>query len=799
MDSSVIPTTPLMQQYGKVKEAYPDTLVLFQVGDFYELFYDDARLASQCLAIALTARGKNNGDPIPLCGVPVHARDFYVAKLVRNGFRVAICDQLEPAVPGKVVARGVTSVLTPGTLVQEQLLDTKSASYLAVIVAVQRQMALVSCELLTGTVAATIFFSDDYKTLEVELARFLPDEVLIADDAAGHDLAAVVKKYGYYTHCYSAQTEDKNSLEFFLKQHTPEAQDKITNSGALVGALQLLVAYLQKNQHAVVDHLRPCILYASSDFLMLDATTQRNLELVHNSYDGTRSNTLVELLDQAATAMGSRMIKKWLLRPLLDKKIIEQRYDVIDFFSQDLALSKKLEELLKQSGDVERVMGRIALNRASIHDYHHLARALMILPIIKQILGQASPVLLQTIRNNLGDFFLLADLLQAALSDDVQQEWLIKPGFNQQLDEIRSLITNDASLVAELERREQAATGISSLKVRYNTVQGYYIEITKPNLSLVPAHYIRLQTLVSKERFTTPELKQLESRIMTARADAQELEKKLFESLKQEVRTYNHALRKMAQALAYLDALFGLWRVAHHHAYVRPRLTQDGALKIERGRHPIVERLQQNHFIPNSVEFTAGSRLWIITGPNMGGKSTFLRQIALICIMAQLGSFVPATSATLALCDRIFTRIGASDNVSGGKSTFLVEMEETAQICAQATQKSLIILDEVGRGTSTFDGMVIAQAVLEHIAATIQARCLFATHYHELTALAAPGSGIVTYCAESVRQEHGISFTYRIKPGVADGSFGIDVAKLAGLPPSIIARAQELLQQYKKS
>ena len=793
--------TPLMQQYFTIKERYSDALVLFQVGDFYELFYEDARRAAACLAITLTSRGKSQGEPIPLCGVPVHARDHYVAKLVRAGFCVALCDQLEPAVPGKVVARGVTQLFTPGTLVESGLLDAKNASHIVAIFSESDKTALVACELLTGSIWFTDFFDNNQRTLELELSRFVPDELLVSGDINGKKLSSWAKKNGYYTVVASMDPEIERVVDCWLSAYASNLlMQQLLRSEAAHTALKMLFSYLKYTQQLVVEQLQQISWYQSEDYLIIDPASQRNLELVSNLQDGSSKNTLFELLDGAQTSMGSRLIKKWILRPLLQSAVIEHRLELLTFFCENLAVSKSLQQLIKLVGDVERVVGRVALNRAHHRDYQQLLQALRLLPEIRTLIESCQTPLCKSMVALLVDLSELCSFLHIALEEESDRGFLIRDGFNESLDQMRALIADDASVICKLEQREQAATGISSLKIRYNQIQGYYIEITKANFDLVPADYIRLQTLVGKERFTTPELKQLELRINTARAEVSELEAKLYAQVKDEVRRHLSDLRKISQGLAELDALLGLWKVGYERGYVRPSFSYDNQIKIEAGRHPVIEEAQVGiRFVPNDLLLNKDNAIVIITGPNMGGKSTFLRQAALISIMAQCGSFVPAAKAELSIRDRIFTRIGASDNVAGGKSTFLVEMEETARICQQATQRSLVILDEVGRGTSTFDGLVIAQAVLEYIAHDVQALSLFATHYHELTELAHQEPRIKNYRAQIVRDCDEIIFTYKIEPGVAQGSFGIDAAKIAGLPGKIIERAQSLLSRYVDS
>jgi len=795
--------TPLMQQYFEIKSIYPDALLLFQVGDFYELFFEDAKKVSAFLGIVLTKRGTHKGDPIPLCGVPLHAIDHYITKLVKGGFKLAICDQLEEAQAGKVVRRGVTKVLTPGTLTDSNLLDEKSASYLFSFFPTQDRWGLLFGELLTAQLFATVLPKKSEKLLESELVRFFPDEILLPHDKLGKSFQSIFKKMGYFTTLQdldiSNHEHTKEIDTWMAKQFNQKTRDILSRQNSLLYSLYNFYNYLSKNQFGALEHFRALHFYQPDDFLLLDPATQRNLELLKNNQDGSRKYSLFSLMDKAATCMGSRMVKKWICRPLIKKETIEQRLDVVQKLVDDISLSQKIREFLVQIGDIERIIGRIALSRATFSDYIHLTRALEIIPEVKQLLNNYKDIiLLRVIISYMGEFTKIYQLLLHALNNDPSKDWVIKTGFNQKLDELRELVFNSSTKILELEQQEKEKTGINSLKIAYNKIHGYYVEVTKANLHLVPDYYIRQQTLVNRERFIFAELKELQQEIVDANTQIEQVEKDLFQGIKNDVYQYTSELRKLAHALAHLDALLSLSHIAYDYDYTRPEFNKKSEIYVTQGRHPVVEIAEDSNFIPNDTVLHDKHSLLIITGPNMGGKSTYLRQVALISIMAQCGSFVPAKSANLALLDRVFTRIGSGDNLAGGKSTFLVEMEETALICKQATNKSLVILDEVGRGTSTFDGFAIAQAVVEHIYTQIGAKCLFATHYHELTALKDKFPGIDSYYASSKKTAGGILFLYKIVQGVADGSFGIEVAKLADLPKSLIERAAIVLQGLEK-
>ncbi|HSC25506.1 MAG TPA: DNA mismatch repair protein MutS [Candidatus Babeliales bacterium] len=793
--------TPLMQQYHDIKVDYVDTLLFFQVGDFYELFFDDAKNAAAFLGIVLTSRGKNKNEPIPLCGVPVHAIDHYLLKLVKGGFKVALCDQLEDPKPGTLVKRGVKQVLTPGTLTDSQLLNERSASYIFSFYPAGNTWGLIFSELLTAQIFITTVPAGSEKLLESELIRFFPDEILLPSSLRTQEFQTYFKRLGYFTTIVHANDEkmfESDGYDWLKKQFTQTVCAQLEQNESMRQALFYFYAYMSKNQRSSLDQFTSLSFYKSDDFLIMDMATQRNLELVKNIHDGSTKNTLFSVMDKAKTAMGSRMIKKWILRPLVKREAIIQRQKAITLFYGDIALVNILEQLLTSVGDCERIVGRIALQRASLMDYSGLLQMLKAIPHFRNSIQHYKPnvFLLRVIDDHLGDFQSLSDLLHAALHDEPSVELIIKEGFDKQLDHMRKLINNSSEQIIALEIAEQKATGIQSLKIRYNAIQGYYIEVTNTHLAAIPERYRRLQTLVGRERFIIPELQSLQYSIESARKDITQYEQKLFDGIKSKIGLQISALRKSAHAIANIDALLSLARLAYDNGYVCPQLNEQKDVIIIKGRHPVVEQVLSHTFIPNDTTLTNDQSLWIITGPNMGGKSTYLRQVALLSVMAHIGSFLPAKSANIALLDRIFTRIGASDNMAEGKSTFLVEMEETAIICTQATEKSLVILDEVGRGTSTFDGLAIAQAVVEYIFNEIGARCLFATHYHELTYLPQTHPGIVVYQTASKKNNDGILFLYTIIQGIADGSFGIEVAKLADLPTTIIKRSSILVDSF---
>ena len=789
--------TPLMQQFFEVKKQYPTYLLLFQVGDFYELFFEDAEKASECLGITLTTRGKHLDESIPLCGVPVHAVQFYLTKLIKAGFSVALCDQLEEATPGKIVARGVTQVYTPGMLTDSALLDDKKSAYLASYYSTTcEERAVIFCEILTGSIYIPFLSHNDIYLLEAELSRFSPEEILISNTLKREEKKQFQKK-GFKTRCIE---EDSEEYEYSLLwvQQLKENKRVHDFTVSLQNTLRILYAFLKKNHPSALPVLQQFHCYKPRDFLILDAPTMRHLEIVENLKDGSLQNTLFFLIDQAKTPMGSRTLKKWLMRPLLSIQSITMRLDAVQFLIAHHKETELLRSLLKKVGDFERIVGRVALNKASHKDYISLKN---VLNLLKQLIGcfdkAVCPFIIKKIWGACVHFESLQLLLNEAINDNLAINYIIKDGFDEQLDALRKLVVHSEHVFRELETKEQQNTGISSLKIKNNTIHGYYIEITKANIELVPERYKRYQTLVGKERFITSELKELEEKLIDAQKTISLREQSVYEHIKKAVFNYVSRLRQCAQGLSYLDALGAFALVAQHNGYVRPEFNDQQEIRIHAGRHPVVEQQDRHHFIANDTCLDNAHSTWIITGPNMGGKSTYLRQVAHIALLAHCGSFVPAEKASLSILDRIFTRIGASDNVAEGKSTFLVEMEETATICKKATQKSLVILDEIGRGTSTFDGLAIAQAVVEYLHTIIGARCLFATHYHELTSLSDTIAGIVNYYAASKNTAQGIVLLHKIKPGIADGSFGIEVAKCVQLPASIITRAITISQELR--
>lgn len=813
--------SPLIEQYLTIKKQYPDCLLLFQVGDFYELFFEDAQRTSAFLALTLTKRGKNKGEDIPLCGIPVHTLHHYLTKLIKGGFSVALCQQTSKPIPGSMVERAVTQVFTPGMLTDETMLDEKSASYLLTIYPQAQAWGIIFTELLTANLFATIVPAD-HRMLDTELTRFLPDEVILPQESMGNSLRNYIAGQGYFARTipYTAQpknTEDEllvDEARLWQEEHLVQNDlEKISQKPALGHSLTMLYSYLRHHQAAALTQSCTFHFYEPEEFLLLDKVTQKNLEIIKNSDEKEDKHTLFGVLDNAVTPMGSRTIKKWLLRPLLNRNQIEARLQVVEHFSQHYALLLELRAHLAKIGDFERIVGRIALGRAQLQDYRQLKTALSALIPTKKIIEQLGTPLadqhktgLLQLYKQLGNFEALLNKLQRSITDDQRQEWIIKSGFDGQLDYFRHLVTHGQEALCALEQDEITRTGISSLKIGHTHQSGYYIEVTHTHSHRIPHDYLFQQKLVNRSRYITQKLKELEGSLATAAEQQEQRQQLLYEEVTREIARHVPSLRQTSQALCILDALGSFAQTAREEQYIRPtfileknsnKYCQKADLTITQGRHPVVERFTDTPFVPNDTFFTADQQLLMITGPNMGGKSTYLRQVALMVIMAQAGSFVPAATAQLPLIDRIFTRIGSGDNVAQGKSTFLVEMEETAAICTQATERSLVILDEVGRGTSTNDGLALAHAIVEYILMRCKSYALFATHYHELTLLSQEYPTIANYHLTCQQKDQELIFLHHVQKGAATASFGLDVARQAGVPLPIIYRAQELLVHYE--
>lgn len=798
--------TPMIEQYLQIKAQVPDAFLFFRLGDFYEMFFDDATKAVEELEITLTARESGKGK-VPMCGVPFHSAQSYIERLIERGYKVAICEQVEdPSVAKGIVRREIVQIITPGTVMDEQMLTPGENNFLVSIGKVEGRYGLAAVDLSTGEVHLTELSDSPMRVLD-ELRSYQPKEV-VCDPAyvAEHELVAALQKQKglLLTPCSLASLDQAQLTESLHKQFPQYSEVCTTHS--LQHALAVLYAYLTQTQKRFLAHLSRLHHYQADQHMVLDESAKRNLELFQTMETGKKHGSLLWLLDQTATAMGGRLLKRWMDKPLLNTKSIEQRQQVVEAFLADLLFLDELKVELKQVYDLERLAARIAYGSANARDLYALKSSLEMIPAIKQrLLAHESPVVNQ-LAHTLDACEDLCVRIDQAIVDDppvsIKEGGLIREKYDEQLDQYKVVQTKGKDWLAELLQKERAETGIKSLKIGYNRVFGYYIEVTKSNLRHLPENrYIRKQTLANAERFITPELKEQEQLITEAAERSVEREFQLFTELREQVAAEVLRLQQLAEQVARIDALFAFAVVANKYQYTKPTVSGGQALVITEGRHPVVEAvLREGVYTANDVHLAEQDRqILLITGPNMAGKSTYMRQVALITILAQLGSFVPATEAHIPVVDRIFTRIGAADDLVGGRSTFMVEMTETCYALQEATRQSLILLDEVGRGTSTYDGMALAQAIIEYIHQSVGAKTLFSTHYHELIQLAEELPGLVNIHAECVEKDGKVEFLHRMLPGGADQSYGIHVAELAGLPAQVVQRAKQLLQSLEQS
>ncbi len=808
--------TPMMQQYQRIKrEIPPDALLLFRLGDFYEMFFDDAKVTAQLLNLTLTQR---NG--IPMCGIPHHAAEGYIGRIIRAGRKVAICDQLEEAGESKgIIKRDVTQILSPGTVMADRYLAAHQNNFIAAIYPTSTSSAseetsygLALLDITTGDFRLTEL--PDTKALVAELKRVGPAELMAPEDSAkwwNSKLAG----YGLKLSPYEPWPFEYETAYFTLRDHfKTQSLDGFgcQEMKAAICAAGGMFHYLQQQLRRQLNHVHSIHVYHPGSFMLLDVHTQRNLELLEPQHLTDRTATLVWALDRTVTAMGARMLRDWISHPLRSTPLIHARNEVVAELSADGAPLMELREKLREVKDLERLVSRLSTNAGNARDLIGLKLSLLLLPAIHQITFSLKSALAIEQHTHIQEFPKLSHLIQQAIVDDpplaLKEGGLIKSGFDPYLDELHAAMHSGKAWIAQLQQQEIERTGIKSLKIRFNSVFGYFIEVTKSNLAQVPAHYIRKQTVATGERFVTPELKEMENKILGAEERSVKLEYELFQKVREVTVQHSAAIQSTARAIGTLDVLATFAEVARHHHYVCPVIDDKNILEIVDGRHPVLEQVMQtdpNHmgkggFIPNDTRLDLEqSQVILITGPNMAGKSTYIRQVALIVLMAQMGSFVPAKSAHIGLVDRIFTRIGASDDLTHGQSTFMVEMNETANILNNATEKSLVILDEIGRGTSTYDGISIAWAVAEYLHDRIQAKTLFATHYHELTNLSRCFPRVKNFNVAVREWNDQIIFLRKIQPGGADKSYGIQVARLAGLPHEVIDRAKQMLQKLESN
>lgn len=788
--------TPMMQQYQAVKNAHPDQILFFRLGDFYEMFLDDAILVSKELELTLTKRS-TAGDGIPMCGVPYHAAESYINKLVNKGYKVAICEQIgDPKAKG-LTKREVIKIITPGTVMNESALTSSKNNYIALIYEENHAIYLAGADISTGECFYSIYDGPDRcQLLFDELYRLMMPELLLIKPFSYERELKNFLSLRLNNCLVNELTEITSQVEDLMLQHFDvhnRPDNKIAHK-----AIATLLEYLHETVKTDLTHLNKLTYLDSSKSLFIDTYTLRNLEITRNLRDGGKKDTLYDVLDFTKTAMGSRLLRKWLEYPLLNPKKINDRLDAVANLVSDFSLRNNLREQLKEIYDFERLLTRMEVGTANARDMNALKSSLYVLPAIKKSLAKVTAKLLVNIHQKISTYDDLVVLIDKAIVEDpsfsIREGGFIKDGYNQELDEYRNIAKNSKRLLQQMEEDEKNKTGIKSLKIGYNKVFGYYIEVRHSSTEMVPENYIRKQTLANAERYITPELKEFETKILGAQEKIVQLEYNLFTELRDILKTKISFIQNTAHEIAILDVLVSLAQAGDEYNYIRPKLLDDGTIHIKDGRHPLVERiLNRDLFVPNDTHLdNAQNEIMIITGPNMAGKSTYMRQSALLTLMTQVGSFIPAREASISPVDKIFTRIGASDDLVSGQSTFMVEMNEVSHILKYATNKSLVILDEIGRGTSTYDGMSIARAVIEHIRDHIGAKTLFATHYHELTDLE-DDVHVKNYCIAVKEKGSDVTFLRRIIRGSADKSYGIHVAKLAGLPQEVVKRAETIL------
>jgi DNA mismatch repair protein MutS len=798
--------TPMMKQYKEIKNKYKDYIVFFRLGDFYEMFFEDAELCSRELEIALTTRDHEN--KVPMAGVPHHAAEQYIARLINKGYKVVICEQVEdPKTAKGIVKREVVKIVTPGTVTDINALEDEKNNYLGSIYSENDNFGLAFVDILTGEFFTTEFKSEPpFQEVINELAKVCPKECLVNEGFSRH--SSLYKKLSEDLSIYLTVKSDNyfdlsSAKKYLIEQFGNEQFTQILAMNYCQIASGAALKYLEETHNNSLTHIDEIKLYENNDYMILDLSCRRNLELTQTLRDNKKTGTLLWVLDNTQTSMGARLLRKWIEQPLTNIIKINERLDCVEELLNNYFLREELKSLFKDIYDIERLTGKLVCGSVNARDLLAIKNTIGCFPAIKKCLSKFSSKLFLRLKNQLDTMDDLFDLLEKSINLDpplsVRETGIIRDGYNPEIDKLRKATKEGKNWLAKLEKREREATGIKSLKVGYNKVFGYYIEVTKSNLSLVPEGYIRKQTLVGGERYITEELKNYESMILNAEQRLQELEYDTFCIIREELAGHAHRLKQSAYSIAALDSLLSFAETSYKYGYTKPEISLGDELFIKDGRHPVVERSQKDEvFIPNDTNINCtNSVISIITGPNMAGKSTYMRQVALITIMAQIGCFVPAKKARIGLVDRVFTRIGASDDLSAGKSTFMVEMTEVAYILKNATNRSLLILDEVGRGTSTYDGLSIAWAVIEYIHKNIAARTLFATHYHELTCLDNM-EGVKNYQVSVKERGEEIVFLRKIIPGETDKSYGIQVARLAGLPNSVISRAKNLLKDLEE-
>jgi len=786
----------MQKQYNEIKQKYPNEILFFRMGDFYEMFGEDAKIASKILNITLTARHKNSPNPVPMCGIPYHAVENYTYKLTKAGKRVAICEQAsDPTLPG-LVKREVVRVVTPGTTMDDKVIDDKSNNYLLSLFLNKDTWGFAICDLTTGEFQATQI--NEVALVKNEVLRLKPSEVIVPanlfNDSRFEKFLAELPNLNVFD-----LPKFENASRFLCGHFNVKNLSSfgLNDLPVAVEASGLLLGYLKETQKTSLDHLLTLSRYALENFMVLDHATIRNLEIFQNAWDFSTQGSLLEIIDKTHTAMGGRLLRKWLLMPLINQNQIEQRLDAEEKMVEDPVFSVNLIEQFKNIADFERIIGKIGINRANARDFVALKVSLQQIPLIKESLKTQETKLLQTFYESFPDHAELVTLIETVLFDEpavsLTEGGLIRDGYDKKLDELRKISKGGKEWLSEFQAKEIERTKITTLKVKYNKVFGYYIEISKGNIKNVPVDYIRKQTLVNAERYITPELKEYEDKILGAEEKIKQIEYQIFLELREKVIKFFSEIQVTAKIIAQLDVLLSFSLSAKLNNYTKPEITNDGVIKLFESRHPVIENFTESYVSNDLIMDHKKNEFILLTGPNMSGKSSFLRQIALNCLLAQIGSFVPAQKAVLGVVDRIFTRVGASDNLSQGVSTFMNEMQESANILNNATKDSLIILDEIGRGTSTFDGVSIAWAIIEYIHDKIQAKTLFATHYHELVDIIKKLNRAENYCVAVSEDKGKIIFLHKIIKGSTSQSYGIEVAKLAGLPEELVNKASEIL------
>ncbi|MBQ8807982.1 MAG: DNA mismatch repair protein MutS [Clostridia bacterium] len=793
--------TPMMQQYMEIKKKCPDAILMFRLGDFYEMFFEDALVASKDLEITLTGRDCGQEERAPMCGVPFHAADSYIARLVAKGHKVAICEQMEdPKSVKGIVKRDIIRIVTPGTIIDDALLNSRKTNYMASVCRIGNDCAVTFADVSTGELLGTTLYDDaSCDKLINELARFSPVEIALGGNSYENKKITeyINSRTDALTFVYEYDEVEGEAKELLVSQlkNSSDISEKLLRVSTAA-----LIRYILETQKAKMAHIHTIDIYTSQEFVDLDAATVRNLELVETMRDKAKRGSLFWVLDNTKTSMGARMLKQWILRPLVNAASVNNRLCGVEELVGAISLRDDLDEALTGVNDIERLMSKVSIGTANARDLLSLCQSFSRLPFLSKILNKTSSTILSVQAGNLDTLEDLEDLLERAINPDapisLREGNIIRDGYLEEIDRLRAITTGGKTVIAELEARERERTGIKTLKVKFNKVFGYFIEVSTSQLSKVPEDYMRKQTLTNGERFITAELKDIESSVLGAGEKLVAIEYEQFQRIRERICEHMERIEKTAHAIAVTDTIYSLAVAAVKNNYTKPEVNLSDSLRICEGRHPVVEKVLSNSlFVPNDTTLDCSdNQICVITGPNMAGKSTYMRQTALIALMAQIGSYVPAQSCSMGIIDKIFTRIGASDDLASGQSTFMLEMNEVSYILKNATKKSLCILDEIGRGTSTFDGLSIAWAVIEHIAKKVGAKTLFATHYHELTALEGGVEGIVNYNTACKKRGDDITFLRRIVRGGTDDSFGIEVAKLAGVPESVIKRAKEVLK-----